>query len=127
MQAENTAAVAWQTELRELGEEARVRRSVDSFARAALEGFLWAVLGGICGKLLWDSVRPPLFFWPLAALDVFLLWDACSSFARGRAELRRELAVLKRVRELRVALGIDPAESLSGVLPALGQNAAGAP
>jgi hypothetical protein len=118
---------AFEAELRELAGEARERRSVDSFARAALEGFAWAVLGGICGKLLWDSERPPLFFWPLAGLDLLLLWDASSAFRRGRVELRREVAVLDRVRELRVALGIDPAELRSGVLPALRGESSGDP
>ena len=116
-------APALEAELRELAAEARERRSVDAFARAALEGFGWAVLAGICGKLLWDSARPPLFFWPLAALDLLLLWDALSRLRYGRAELRREVAVLDRVRELRVALGIDPAGARSGVMPALGGGA----
>ncbi len=112
-------AGAYEAELRELAPEARERRSVDSFAGAALEGFAWAVLGGVCGKLLWDSERPPLFFWPLAFLDLLLFVDAGARFLRGRAELRREVAVLDRVRELRIALGIDPAELRSGILPAL--------
>jgi len=99
---------AFEAELRELSAEARARRSVDSIARAAVEGFLWAVLAGVCGKLLWDSAVPPPFFWPLALLDVLLLWDALAWARQARAELRREVAVLARVRDLRVALGIDP-------------------
>ena len=119
------SAQALEAELRELAGEARERRSVDAFARAALEGFAWAVLAGVCGKLLWDSARPPLFFWPLAALDLLFLWDALERLRYGRAELRREVAVLDRVRELRVALGIDPAETRSGVMPALRGGAEG--
>ncbi len=110
-------------ELTELSDEARERRSVDLFARAALEGGAWALLAGICGKLFWDSARPPLFFWPLVLLDLGLLADALSHYRRGRAELRREVAVLERVRELRVALGIDDPQTLSGVMPALGAPA----
>ena len=57
-------------ELSELQQSTRVRRSVDGFARAALEGFGWAVLAGVCGKLVWDSAQPPYFFYPLALLDL---------------------------------------------------------
>jgi hypothetical protein len=111
---------AFEAELRTLSAEARQRQSVDLFARAALEGFAWAVLGGVCGKLLWDSLRPPLFLYPLALLEVFLLWDAVGCYRRARHALRREVAVLARVRQLRVALGIDPEATLQGTLPALG-------
>ena len=97
-----------QKELEVLAAAARERRSVDPFMRAALEGFGWAVLAGICGKLLWDSARPPLFFWPLALLDLMLLWDAVRSYLRARTDLKRELRLEARVRELRRALGIDP-------------------
>src|SRR5438067_1114764 len=86
------------------------RRSVDAFVRAALEGFAWAVLAGVCGKLLWDSLKPPLFIWPLALLDLLLLWDAARSYLRARTDLRRELKLEARVRELRQQLGIDPSE-----------------
>ena len=99
---------ALQKEFEQLAAAARERRSVDAFMRAALEGFAWAVLAGVCGKLLWDSVRPPLFFWPLALLDALLLWDAVRSYRRARADLRRELRLEARVRELRRELGIDP-------------------
>jgi hypothetical protein len=95
-------------ELARLADASRERRSVDGFMRAALEGFGWAVLAGVCGKLLWDSVRPPLFFYPLALLDLLLLWDAARSYLRARADLRRELRLEARVRELRLTLGIDP-------------------
>jgi hypothetical protein len=94
-------------ELKRLAVGARERRSVDAFARAALEGFLWAVLAGVCGKLLWDSARPPLFLWPLLLLDVLLLSDGLRSYLAARAHLRRELRLEARVRELRVQLGID--------------------
>jgi len=94
-------------ELDILAAAARERRSVDAFLRAALEGFAWAVLAGVCGKLLWDSKKPPLFFWPLALLDLLLLWDAARSYLRGRSDLRRELKLEARVRELRRALGVD--------------------
>src|SRR5438309_355426 len=97
---------ALEAELRDLSAEARVRGSVDSFARAALEGFCWAVLAGVCGKLLWDSARPPLFFWPLALLDALLLWDAVRCYRQARADLQRELRLEARVRELRRELGI---------------------
>ena len=99
---------AAEAELLALAAEARVRRSVDSFGRAALQGLVWAVLAGVCGKLLWDSSPPPLFFWPLLLFEVLLLWDAAARYRLGRAELRREVAVLARVRALRVLLGIDP-------------------
>ena len=97
-------------ELEVLAAAARERRSVDAFMRAALEGFAWAVLAGVCGKLLWDSLKPPLFFWPLALLDLLLLWDAARSYLRARTDLQRELKLEARVRELRRELGIDPAE-----------------
>ena len=97
-------------ELELLAAAARERRSVDAFMRAALEGFAWAVLAGVCGKLLWDSHKPPLFFWPLALLDLLLLWDAARSYLRARTDLRRELKLEARVRELRQQLGIDPSE-----------------
>ncbi|HYR20195.1 MAG TPA: hypothetical protein VEQ15_11925 [Myxococcales bacterium] len=97
-----------EAELRRLQEAARERRSVDGFARAALEGFLWAVLTGVCGKLVWDSARLPLFFHPLALIDVLLLWDGARSYRRARAQLRVEREALSRLREVRVKLGIDP-------------------
>ena len=96
-----------QQELAVLSAAARERRSVDSFMRAAIVGFLWAVLAGVCGLLLWDSERPPLFFWPLALLDLLLLADAVRSYVKARTDLRRELRLEARVRELRAALGID--------------------
>jgi len=97
-------------ELEVLAAAARERRSVDAFMRAALEGFAWAVLAGVCGKLLWDSLKPPLFFWPLALLDLLLLVDASRSYLRARTDLKRELKLEARVRELRRELGIDPSE-----------------
>jgi DNA-binding transcriptional LysR family regulator len=96
-------------ELSALASAARKRRSADLFLGAALEGFCWALLAGVCAKLLWDSRHvPPLFFWPLALIDVWLLWDAARRFREGRRCLRREVLVEARVRELRAALGIDP-------------------
>jgi hypothetical protein len=100
-------------ELEVLAAAARERRSVDAFMRAALEGFAWAVLAGVCGKLLWDSHKPPLFFWPLALLDLTLLWDAARSYVQARTDLQRELKLEARVRELRRELGIDPAERVA--------------
>ncbi len=105
--AEQRAALT--TEHAQLARAARERTSVDLFARAGLEGFVWAILGGVCGKLLWDSVRPPLFFYPLALLDLLLLWDAIRHYARAQAALTREILILARLREVRVHLGIDPA------------------
>jgi hypothetical protein len=99
---------ALEQELVTLAAAARKRRSVDLFLRAALEAFCWALLTGVCGKLLWDSVSPPLYFWPLALLDVLLLCDAALRYREARANLRRELRLEARVRELRSALGIDP-------------------
>ena len=99
---------ALEQELSQLAAAARERRSVDLYMRAALEGFAWAVLAGVCGKLLWDSARPPLFVYPLLLLDGLLLLDAVRSYAKARTNLRRELRLEARVRELRVALGIDP-------------------
>src|SRR5438552_12902333 len=103
-------ALQKEQELELLAAAARERRSVGAFMRAALEGFAWAVLAGVCGKLLWDSLKPPLFFWPLALLDLLLLWDAARSYLRARTDLRRELKLEARVRELRQQLGIDPSE-----------------
>jgi hypothetical protein len=102
-------------ELQRLAAGARERRSVDGFARAALEGFLWALLGGVCGKLVWDSAKPPPVFWPLLLLDLLLLWDAARGYLRARADLRRELRLEARVRELRLQLGIDQPRYLEGV------------
>ena len=99
---------ALERELSTLAAAARQRRSVDLFLRAALEGFCWAVLSGVCGKLLWDSASPPLFFWPLALLDLLLLFDAILRYREGRENLHRELRLEARVRELRSELGIDP-------------------
>ncbi len=98
---------ALEEELRTLAAAARERRSVDGFTRAAIEGFSWGVLAGVCGKLVWDSRMPPLFFWPLALLDLLLLCDAASSYLEARKNLRRELRLEARVRELRAELGID--------------------
>lgn len=95
-------------ELDAVAREARERRSVDGFARAALEAFLWALLAGISGKLIWDSRRIPLFFYPLLVLDGLLLWDSIRHFQKARADLRRELRLEARMRELRIRLGIDP-------------------
>jgi hypothetical protein len=99
-------------ELAELQDRARARRSVDGFARAALEAFVWAVLAGVCAKLLWDSARPPYFFYPLALFDVLLLWDAARTYLRARSELREEVEALRRLREVRSALGIDPPQAV---------------
>jgi hypothetical protein len=103
-----------ESELKQLAPAARERRSVDLFARAALEGFLWAVLAGVCGKMLWDSVRPPLILYPLLVLDALLFWDGARSYLAARRELRRELRLEARVRELRVQLGIDPPPARPG-------------
>ncbi len=100
-------------ELSELQQSTRVRRSVDGFARAALEGFGWAVLAGVCGKLVWDSAQPPYFFYPLALLDLLLLWDGVRAYSRARRDLRREVEALRRLREVRAALGIDPPPAVS--------------
>ncbi|HWE25389.1 MAG TPA: hypothetical protein VG496_15735, partial [Myxococcales bacterium] len=77
-----------EAELNRLQDVARQRRSVDRFARAGAEGFVWIVLTGVCAKLLKDSARIPYFFFVLALLDLFLLFDAVRSFRRARAELR---------------------------------------
>ena len=95
-------------ELKELANLSRERRSVDAFVRAAVEGFVWAIVAGVCGKLLWDSKHIPIFFWPLALADAFLLWDAARSYLAARRALSRELRTEARVRELRATLGIDP-------------------
>lgn len=95
-------------ELSTLAAAARQRRSVDLFLRAAVEIFSWTILTGVCGKLLWDSAVPPFFFWPLSAIDVFLLWDAARSYREARTSLVSELRLEARVRELRSELGIDP-------------------
>lgn len=116
--------VALQTEHEALARAARERRSVDLFARAGFEGFVWAIVGGVCGKLFWDSVRPPLFFWPLALLDLLLLWDAVRHWRSARTALQRELTILGRLREVRVLLGIDPAQAAGGG-PALRPQAEG--
>jgi hypothetical protein len=100
-----------EAELRRLQQAARARRSVDGFARAAVEAFIWAVLTGVCAKLVRDSVRLPLFFYPLALLDGWLLLDAARWYRRAYAQLRLERAALRRLREVRWELGIDPPEA----------------
>jgi hypothetical protein len=102
---------------------ARERRSVDHYARAALEGFAWAILAGVSGKLFYDSERPPRFLWPLVALDLFLLWDAARAYLRGRSALGREASTLARLREVRALLGIDVAADAA--LPLSGAARAG--
>jgi hypothetical protein len=97
-----------EAELNRLQKVARERHSVDRFARAAVAVFCWLVLTGICAKLAWDSARLPFFFYLLALLDALLLFDAVRSFRRARAELRVEDDALRRLRELRARLGIDP-------------------
>src|ERR671935_1331925 len=92
---------AMEQELSALAVAARERKSADLFLRAAVEGFCWALVAGVCGKLLWDSRVPPLFFWPLAVVDLLLLWDAVRRYREGRASLRREVQVEARLRELR--------------------------
>jgi hypothetical protein len=99
-------------ELAELQDRTRARRSVDGFARAAIEGFVWMVLTGVCAKLLHDSKRTPYLFYLLALVDLYLLWDAFRSYRRARAELRGELEALRRLREVRAALGIDPPQAV---------------
>jgi hypothetical protein len=100
-------------ELDELRSRTRMRKSVDGFARAALEGFAWAVLAGVGGKLLWDSAQPPYFFYPLALLDLLLLWDSVRAYSQARKDLAREVEALRRLREVRAALGIDPPPAVS--------------
>ena len=100
-----------ENELQTLSKEARARRSVDRFARAALGGFGWAILTGVIGKLLWDSTRFPLALPPLVLLDVALFVDALRSYLRAQRDLTGELRREARVRQLRVELGIDPAEA----------------
>lgn len=100
--------VALKQELELLAAAARTRRSVDAFMRAAVEGFAWALAAGVCGKLVWDSARPPPFFWPLLLLDILLFCDAARSYLQARKHLRRELRLEARLRELRRELGIDP-------------------
>lgn len=102
-----------QQELDTLAPAARERRSVDAFARAALGGFIWAVIAGVCGKLVWDSARVPLFLYPLALVDALLFADAARSYLYARRELARELRLESRIRELRLELGVD-----SGLGPA---------
>jgi len=97
-----------EAELRRLQDAARERRSVDGFARSAIEGFAWAVLTGVCSKLARDSARLPLFFYPLALFDLWLLWDSVRWYRRSRVRLREEGAALRRLREVRLQLGIDP-------------------
>lgn len=99
---------ALEHELSQLAAAARARRSVDLYMRAAVEGFCWALLAGVCGKVVWDSARAPLFLWPLLALDLLLLGDAVRCYREARSNLHRELRLEARVRELRSALGIDP-------------------
>jgi uncharacterized membrane protein YfcA len=99
---------ALEEELSTLAARSRQRKSVDLFLRAALEGFSWAVLSGICGKLLWDSARIPIFFWVLVFAALYLLWDAVRSYREGRRNLSHEVRMEARVRELRTQLGIDP-------------------
>ena len=118
------ALAALEEEHGRLQAAARERQSVDLYARAGLEFFLWGVLGGVCGKLLWDSLRPPLFLYPLLALDLLLLWDSVAQYRRARTALEREVTILARLREVRVHLGIDPREQsplpLSGARPHAG-------
>jgi hypothetical protein len=97
-----------EAELNRLQDVARQRRSVDHFARAAAEGFLWIVLTGVCTKLLRDSLRLPFVFYALVLVDVVLLVDAVRSLRRARAELREEGEALRKLRDLRARLGIDP-------------------
>jgi hypothetical protein len=97
-----------EAELQRLQHLTRERRSVDRFARAAAEGFIWIVLTGVCAKLLWDSARIPYLFYVLVLADALLLLDAVRSFRRARAELREESETLRRLRDLRARLGIDP-------------------
>ena len=97
-----------EAELRRLQDAARARRSVDGFARAAIEGFLWAVLTGVCAKLAKDSARLPLLFYPLGLLDLWLLGDSVRRYRRARVWLRQEGAALRKLREVRTQLGIDP-------------------
>lgn len=111
---------ALQAELQTLAPAARERRSVDGFVRAAFAGFCWATLAGVCGKLFWDSARPPLFFWPLVALDLLLLWEGVRCYRQAQVDLSRELRLEARVRALRLELGIDlppsPPPKLAGSL-----------
>ena len=101
-----------QTEHDALAKAAKERRSVDLFARAGFEGLAWGILGGVCGKLMWDSLRPPLFLFPLLLLELLLLSDAVRNWRLARASLAREVTILARLREVRAHLGIDPPAAL---------------
>ena len=46
-------------------------------------------------------------------LDLATGWDGVRAFSRARADLRREVEELRRLREVRVALGIDPPPAVS--------------
>jgi hypothetical protein len=115
---------ALEEQLALLAKASRERRSVDGFMRAAIEGFLWAILGGVCGKLLWDSARLPFFFYPLALLDLLLFWDGAKSYLQARIDLRRELLLEERVRALRLQLGIDEPAAPPAEAPARSEDEA---
>ena len=67
----------------------------------------------VCGIAGWvdKSLMESRLFYPLAVIDGWLLWDGVRSYLRARAQLRAERAALRRLRQVRAELGIDPPEA----------------
>jgi hypothetical protein len=96
-------------ELDKLAASARVRRSADLRARAYLESMALFIAGGVVAKLLHDSVRLPVVFYPLALLALLLAADAFRQWRAARRLAADEDRVLARLQEVRRALGLDMA------------------
>ncbi len=100
-------AAELRSELSEVSKAAAVRTSVDAYARASIEFFLWATLSGVCGKLLYDSARPPYAWYPLVLLDLLLIVDVFACYTRAKRLAAAEAHVQARMETLRRELQLD--------------------
>lgn len=117
--APEASEAALRAELAEVQKVAAVRHSVDAFARFGVELFVWCIVSGVTGKLLYDSARPPYLWYPLALLCALLLADVVSCWRRGVRLQGEERAVEDRLHALRTSLKLD--EPWAGSDPFRGQ------
>ncbi len=84
------------------------RESTLHFAHGAVSSLLFVALAGTAGKLWWDfSTTHPEYAAAFAGLSALALGYALVRFAMGARLNGQERQLLRRLRELRKALGVD--------------------